>query len=112
MFEIAIEQQQYKTYTLFDKATQSSLVVVPERGGIIISWTVQGDEMFYLDKERLKDPSLSVRGGIPLLFPICGNLPDDTYSHQNQTYTLKQHGLAERPPGKSHTKPKRTMKPV
>lgn len=98
MFEIVIEQQQYKTYTLVDKAAHSSLVVVPERGGIIISWTVQGDEIFYLDQERFKDPSLSVRGGIPLLFPICGNLPGDTYSYQDQTYTLKQHGFGRTSP--------------
>jgi len=27
-----------------------------------------------MDTERFKDPTLSVQGGIPLLFPICGNL--------------------------------------
>ena len=98
MFEIAIEQQQYKTYTIVDNATQSSLAVVPERGGIITSWIVQGHELFYLDEERFKDPSLSVRGGIPLLFPICGNLPDDVYSVQNQAYQLKQHGFGRTSP--------------
>ncbi len=37
---------------------------------------------------------MSVRGGIPILFPICGNLPDNTYTYNGQTYTLKQHGFA------------------
>lgn len=93
MFEIAVEQHQYKTYTLSDSSDKSSIAVVPERGGIVISWVVEGDEVFYLDQERFKDPSLSIRGGIPLLFPICGNLPDDTYEYEGNTYSLKQHGF-------------------
>lgn len=94
VFAIAIEQQQYKTYILSDQAAQSQLKVIPERGGIVTSWSVQGQEIFYLDTERLTHPDLSVRGGIPILFPICGNLPDNTYTHKGQSYTLKQHGFA------------------
>ena len=30
----------------------------------------------------------------PLLFPIVGRLPDDTYLHQGQRYRLPQHGFA------------------
>ncbi|MEM8603068.1 MAG: aldose epimerase [Cyanobacteria bacterium P01_H01_bin.121] len=98
MFEIQTEQSQYKTYTLTDQAAQTSVAVVPERGGIITSWQVQGNEMFYLDRDRFADPSLSVRGGIPLLFPICGNLPDNTYTYQGNTYQLKQHGFGRTSP--------------
>jgi galactose mutarotase-like enzyme len=92
MSEIAIAQQQYQTYLLSDGDAQ--VAVVPERGGIVISWQIKGQEIFYLDTERFKDPALSVRGGNPLLFPICGNLPDDTYSVNGQTYKLVQHGFA------------------
>ncbi len=94
MFAIALEQQRYKTYILTDETTQSRLEVVPERGGIITSWRVQGKEILYLDAERFSHPDLSVRGGIPILFPICGNLPDNTYTYEGQSYTLKQHGFA------------------
>lgn len=94
MFAIAQEQRQYKTYILTDQTTQSRLEVVPERGGIITQWQVNGQELLYLDAERFANPELSVRGGIPILFPICGNLPNDTYTHNGQTYTLKQHGFA------------------
>lgn len=94
-FEVyALQEQQYKTYILSDSSTQSQLEVVPERGGIITSWRVQGKELLYLDTERFANPQLSVRGGIPILFPICGNLPDNTYNYQGQDYTLKQHGFA------------------
>ena len=94
MFAIAIDQQQYKTYILSDSSAQSRLEVVPERGGIITSWSVQEKELLYLDAERFANPDLSVRGGIPILFPICGNLPDNTYTYNGQQYTLKQHGFA------------------
>lgn len=94
VFTIETQQQQYKTYILADNTANAQLEVVPERGGIITRWRVQGQEIFYLDTERFTHPELSVRGGNPILFPICGNLPDHTYTHNGQQYTLKQHGFA------------------
>lgn len=96
MSEIAVEQQQYKTYVLSDSHAQA--VVVPERGGIVTHWQVGGEELFYLDSDRFKDPALTVRGGIPLLFPICGNLAGDTYSLNDQIYKLPPHGFARNLP--------------
>ncbi|MDR9900095.1 aldose epimerase [Aetokthonos hydrillicola Thurmond2011] len=72
----------------------AQLEVLPERGGIILRWRVNEQEILYLDEERLADPQLSVRGGVPILFPICGNLPNNTYTHNGKQYTLKQHGFA------------------
>ncbi|TVU55298.1 MAG: aldose epimerase [Arthrospira sp. PLM2.Bin9] len=94
MFAIALNQKQYKTYTLCDHKAESILEVVPERGGLITRWSVKGEELLYMDEERFADPSLTVRGGIPILFPICGNLPDNSYTYQNREYGLKQHGFA------------------
>ncbi|MGD1807818.1 aldose epimerase [Dapis sp. BLCC M126] len=85
---------QNQPYILSDETTQSMVVVVPERGGIVTDWRTQDQKIFYMDKERFADPTLSVRGGIPLLFPICGNLPDDTYTLDGESYKLKQHGFA------------------
>lgn len=100
MFTIAVKEQQYKTYILSDETAGSQLEVVPERGGIITRWRVQGQEILYLDTERFANPDLSVRGGIPILFPICGNLPDNTYTYNGKQYTLKQHGFARDLPWK------------
>lgn len=94
MFAIAQKDDQYLTYRLTDDTAQSYIEVVPERGGIITQWGVQGKEMLYLDRERFAKPEMSVRGGVPILFPICGNLPDNTYTLDGQTYSLKQHGFA------------------
>ena len=46
----------------------------PERGGVITNWVSDGDEILYFDEKRFVDKTKSIRGGIPILFPICGNL--------------------------------------
>ncbi len=65
------------------------LRVVPERGGLVTGWVCQGPwgerEMLYFDAGRFADPSKSVRGGIPVLFPICGGLEGSA---------MPQHGFA------------------
>ncbi len=94
MFNIAIKQEEYLTYILKDLQSNSRLEIVPEKGGIVTGWTIQGQKILYLDQERFKNHQLSVRGGIPILFPICGNLPDNIFYYQDKQYILKQHGFA------------------
>ncbi len=94
MFAVAVQSGQYRTYVLLDETARSRLEVVPERGGIITRWQVQDRELLYLDEARFANPDLTVRGGVPILFPICGNLPDQTYLYQGKSYQLKQHGFA------------------
>ncbi len=65
---------------------------------MITRWQVQGQQLLYLDTERFANPNLTVRGGIPILFPICGNLPQDNYTYNGRRYTLKQHGFARNLP--------------
>lgn len=94
MFSISEQADRDTTYVLKDSSTAARLEVVPERGGLITRWQVAGQDILYFDAERFADPSKSVRGGIPILFPICGNLPENQYVWAGQTYTLKQHGFA------------------
>ena len=70
------------------------LCIVPERGGLITAWRCGERELLYFDQDRFADPSKSVRGGIPVLFPICGNLPGDLFRFDGVDYTIKQHGFA------------------
>jgi galactose mutarotase-like enzyme len=93
---IAVEQRQYQTYILSDG--DALIEVVPERGGIITRWQMAGQELLYLDSDRFTHPDLSVRGGIPILFPICGNLPNNTYQYGGQSYSLPQHGFGRELP--------------
>lgn len=70
------------------------LRLVPERGGIVTEWRCGERELLYFDQARFADPSKSIRGGIPVLFPICGNLPGDVLPVNGVDHTLKQHGFA------------------
>jgi galactose mutarotase-like enzyme len=60
----------------------------------VTSWFANGEERLYFDAERFADPAKSVRGGIPVLFPVCGNLPDNRLELPQGTVELAQHGFA------------------
>jgi len=62
--------------------------IAPERGALVTSLQRQGREYIYLDQATFDEPTKNVRGGIPILFPICGPLGEGT------PYTMPQHGLA------------------
>ncbi len=71
----------------------SLIRIVPERGGLITEWLSEGKELLYFDLERFLDQNKSVRGGIPILFPICGDL-SESYLIGGKKHRLKQHGFA------------------
>jgi len=63
-----------------------------ERGGIVTSLKLNGVEILYLDQETFSNKEVSVRGGIPILFPNAGPIPEEI---KTEDYTnLKQHGFA------------------
>jgi galactose mutarotase-like enzyme len=70
------------------------LRLVPERGGLVTGWRCGSEEILYFDAERFADPAKSVRGGIPVLFPICGGLPGDQLPLPQGSFVLPQHGFA------------------
>jgi galactose mutarotase-like enzyme len=80
-------QLPYPHWEFTPPGREDQLRLVPERGGLVTGWRCQGQELLYLDQDRFENVSLSVRGGIPVLFPICGGLPP-------HTLPLPQHGFA------------------
>ena len=72
------------TYTLRNGGAVAE--IVPERGGLITRFAVNGDEVFYLDRATLDDITKNVRGGVPILFPCAGKPPAG--------WPMKQHGFA------------------
>lgn len=70
------------------------LSVAPERGAIVTSLSVRGHEVLYLDGSTFEDPTKNVRGGIPVLFPICGPLAEADYLCKGKRFAMKQHGFA------------------
>ena len=88
----------YPHWEYLDNNSSNRLRIVPERGGLITQWNHQGQEILYFDLERFKQSNKSIRGGIPILFPICGNLPGDCFSIPQGEFFLKQHGFARNLP--------------
>ena len=84
----------YKHWEYLNSDTGDSLRIVPERGGLITSWICQGREMLYFDQSRFEDTSKSIRGGVPVLFPICGDLPENKLHLNDKEYSINQHGFA------------------
>lgn len=76
------------------KHSHTEVTLSAERGAIVTSCKVAGKELLYLDQATFDDPSKNVRGGIPVLFPICGPLAEATYEVAGDSYTMKQHGFA------------------
>ena len=66
----------------------------PERGGVITNWVSDGKEILYFDEKRFMDKTKSIRGGIPILFPICGNLNNSSSVFGKDYLQLTQHGFA------------------
>lgn len=84
----------YQVIILTEKATDSRAILCPERGGILLQLTLHGKEILYLQEETFADPTKNIRGGNPVLFPICGPLPNNEYQLKGHTYTMRQHGFA------------------
>ena len=66
----------------------------PKRGGVITNWVSDGKEILYFDEKRFMDKTKSIRGGIPILFPICGNLNTSSSVFGSDYLQFKQHGFA------------------
>ena len=55
---------------IFELDEKNYVMFCPERGGIITNWVSKGKEILYFDETRFQDKTKSIRGGIPILFPI------------------------------------------
>ena len=84
----------YSHWEYLNIETNDRLRIIPERGGLISEWRCNGRELLYFDQRRFVDISKSIRGGIPILFPICGDLPGDLLTLPQGRFSLKQHGFA------------------
>lgn len=72
----------------------TKVVISPTRGGMISELILAGESLLYLDKETFFDLNKNVRGGIPILFPICGALTEKQYDWNSKKYHMDNHGFA------------------
>ncbi len=79
---------------VYSKTKKSYFTVAPERGAIVVLLNLSGKDILYLNKETLFDKTKNIRGGIPILFPICGRVVDGKITFKGQEYPMKNHGFA------------------
>lgn len=102
---VTAQQRRYGEYILEDTQSRARVVVCPERGGAVVSFSVNGREVLWLDRDVYEDPTQNVQGGIPILFPICSILPDDAYQVKGQVYRLPLHGFTRSVAWKTASQP-------
>jgi len=83
---------------IFQLDQKNYIKFCPEKGGVITNWVSDGKEILYFDEKRFTDKNKSIRGGIPILFPICGNLSTSDSVFGKDYLQLKQHGFARDSP--------------
>jgi len=89
---VKILEQNTGIYTLY-KDNNNFINFCPRRGGIITNWVVNNHQILYFDQKRFLDKTKSIRGGIPILFPICGDLENKSL-FGDYFLDLMQHGFA------------------
>ncbi|MDC3072721.1 galactose mutarotase [Prochlorococcus sp. AH-716-O10] len=83
-----------KDIYVFQLDEKNYIKFCPKRGGLITNWISEGKEILYFDEKRFIDKTKSIRGGIPILFPICGNLDIPNSLFGKNYMPLMQHGFA------------------
>ncbi len=91
--EINLINKNSSIYT-FQLDEKNYIKFCPERGGIITNWVSDGKEILYFDEKRFLDKTKSIRGGIPILFPICGSLNITNSLFGKNYMQFMQHGFA------------------
>ena len=91
--EISLLNKKQGIY-IFQLDENNYIKFCPARGGIITNWVSDNNEIIYFDEKRFLDKSQSIRGGIPILFPICGNMDTSNSLFGRDYFQLMQHGFA------------------
>ncbi len=94
MYTVEHRDGSIPTIALVDAAAESRVEIAPARGGMAIGFSIEGREIFYLDRATFEDPRANVRGGNPVLFPSPGKLAGDTFVWRDARGAMKQHGFA------------------
>lgn len=95
-FSVSDVEGEIGQIALRDPQAGSKVMLAPSRGGMASRFEVGEHALFYLDEASFLDPSRSVRGGAPVLFPTPGKLAGDAWSYGGHSGAMKQHGLGRK----------------
>lgn len=87
-----------ETIVLESPTAGATAVIAPTRGGMVTRLSLRGRELLYLDEATLLDPTRSLRGGNPVLFPSPGPLAGGRFSWGGRSGSMQNHGLARQRP--------------
>ena len=76
---------------------QSKLSIDPKRGANVASWSIEGQDIFYVDPDSYAQPNVKYTGGHPIMFPIFSTLGlqgSSQLRYDGKAIALSQHGLA------------------
>lgn len=88
------KDDRWESVELFDENAGTSTSVAVKRGGILTTFYAISRDIVFMNWDTLNDENSKVRGGMPILFPICGRLTDGKYDLCGKTYELDIHGVA------------------
>lgn len=72
----------------------TTATVLPAFGGVVSSLNVDGVEVLRMKEENLGIANC-LAGGIPVLFPFCSKVENDTYTVDGKEYTMPMHGFVK-----------------
>lgn len=72
----------------------TTATVLPAFGGVVSSLNVDGVEILRMKEDKLGIANC-LAGGIPVLFPFCSKVKNDTYTVDGKEYTMPMHGFAK-----------------
>lgn len=85
-------QGAYTAYVLADTDAGTTATVVPEKGGMVTSFTKNGEEYSWLREPNFSLPERP-RCAMPVLFPMCGRAPEDVNIFDGKRYPMIIHGI-------------------
>ncbi len=99
MFTIKKKDKGFSVYELHDTDNNSFISVIPELGGMVSEFRIDGEDVLYFDKELYASEFANMEvGGNPFLFPITGRLTNGSYIANGSEYFMEKHGFAHKMP--------------
>ena len=84
----------YEQYVITDPEAKTALTITPERGGMITSFTLDGEEFVWTRRPNFSECNRP-RFGVPVLFPSCGNPDNGVHIFGGKAYPMETHGFAD-----------------
>ena len=97
-YRVTMKNDRWGSVELFDENAGTSAEIAVARGGILTTFYAISRDIMFMNWETLNDENSKVRGGMPILFPICGRLVEGKYELGGKTYELDIHGVARAMP--------------